>query len=190
MLGFSVAVASPPFPEDAVVDEADVLDELELDPEAGPMVLLLLPPTLLEPVPPEELAVDPEPPPVELFEVIDRELLALPCPPDFVFAGVLPWDPAPPPEPEVLLPLWTPPLFVPELVCPDTEPLDPPPRTPVAEPVAPPTMPINASTSHRTVVLLALCSDPFSMMSSVTSPRSASTSSIDGFDDSGGTAGQ
>ena len=91
-----------------------------------------------------------------------------PCAPPAPPAVLVPPVPPCPPDVPVPVPPW-----------PDPEvPLVPLRLVPAAPPAAapPPTVPMSASTSHRTTVLLALSSVPFSTIYSVTSPWSTSTS--------------
>ena len=133
-------------------DDAELLDE-ELP--------------LLEDLEPE---VDPLPEAVLLEEL--EPALAL----DLAFADAPPEAAAEVEAPAAAPPVDAPPAVVP--VCavdPVVVPLRVVPAAPAPAPVVPPTMPSRASTSHRTTVLVALSSEPFSTTYSTTSPRSTST---------------
>ncbi len=148
-----------------LVDPDDAVEELleELLPDE-PLALLLLPD---EPLPPDEPLLD-EPEPL----LPDAFLLV----PAFDFAFVEappPWLPPPesaeplPPVPLACVPLVPEPLWL-ELELPEL-----PERLAPAAPLlpeVPPTIPIRASTSHRTTLFVELSSVPFSTTYSTTSP--------------------
>jgi hypothetical protein len=185
--GLLPAVVPPP---DVVLDDDDPLEEPELLVVLPPVVLppvvlpplllppLLLPPLLLEPLleeldplPPDDpLEEDLEDDPALELPLFDLLLLLL-------FDLVVCWSLLPPEPFEPPLPPW-PLLKEPEplVPCPDPEPLLP--LCPVVPPVAdePPTVPISASTSHRTMVFEPLSRVPFSTTYSARSPSSTSTS--------------
>jgi hypothetical protein len=182
--GLAEPVLVPPAADDELeplVDELEpLIDELEpLVDELEPLV------DELEPLLPEELELLPlEDPLLELDEPdFELPLFDLLLPLLLLFGWVVCWLLVPLVEfvPPVALRL--PPVPVPLPPCPDPEPLvllvlfvPLVPLVPLA-PAVPPTVPIRASTSHRTTVLDALSSDPFSTTYSVTSPWSTSTSS-------------
>jgi len=167
-------VAEPLVPEPLVDEEPDIEPLEELD-----EVLLeeLLPELLPDELDPPEVLEEPllfELPEEPDFELLDLDLL-------LVLLFAVPPPCAPPAPPVVLVPPVPPcPPVVPVPVppWPDPEvPLVPLRLVPDAPPAAvPPTVPMSASTSHRTTVLLALSSEPFSTTYSVTSPWSTSTS--------------
>jgi hypothetical protein len=158
--------APPPDPPDEpeapdmldVLDEPDApdeLDELLDDPDPDDLLELLLP----------------EPPLEKLDEDEPAFFLA-------VFLVVVVSCPVPPvPEPLPLWPAWPPDPYEP---CPDPEPVCPD-AFPAALPCVPPISPIKASTWHRTVVLLALSTEPFSTTYTSISPRSTATNSSGDF---------
>ena len=128
----------------------------------------------LEEAEPEE--AEPEEPELDLELLLPAFLVA----PAFDFALAV----APPLAAALLFALLVfPPVpwaeFVPVPPCPEVELPVVPDRLPVPDapplPVVPPTMPISASTSHLTTVLLALSRVPFSAMNSRTSPWSTSS---------------
>ncbi len=162
MTGFEPAELVP-------VDAVELPDDAELD--ELPLLPLVLPLLLLPPLD------DPEP------ELLPEDVLLLPEL-EPVLAFDLAFADAPPPVavveepvPEVDAPLAVPPVVLvpdcpPDPVVPDRV----VPAAPAPAPVVPPTIPSRASTSHRTTVSVALSSEPFSTMYSITSPRSTSTS--------------
>jgi hypothetical protein len=156
-----VVVAVPEDAAELVLEVEDILEPP--DPAEAP-----------DPLEPDAVAVLP-PEPLEPPELdFDAPALALLLALDFaVGAGVL----APPPEPPAVpVPPWPPDAVVP--VWPDVPEVPERPAVPAAPaPDVPPTMPIRASTSHRTTVLVALSRVPFSTIISTTSPRSTATSS-------------
>jgi hypothetical protein len=165
MTGFPVvAVVVPEVVDVLVLDDEELLelvllpDELELEDEEPEVDAVLVPELLVD-------DFDAEDPAFVL-------LLAL----DFAVATAVPPEPFVPPE--FVVPLWVPLPVVPPWVEVVPEVVPDRPLAPAAPvPAVPPTMPISASTSQRTTVLLALSSVPFSTMSSATSPRSTATSS-------------
>jgi hypothetical protein len=154
---------------EAVEPAAELADELLMEP-----VLELLDDA---PEPPdEELALLPEDfvPPADAdfelpldFDLLPLFVLLLAVVPLLAFAFPEVLFPFAPPCPPVVDPL--PPWVEPDVPLVPLVPLRLVPLVPPA-PIVPPTVPMRASTSHRTTVLLALSSVPFSTTYSVTSP--------------------
>jgi hypothetical protein len=148
----------PPAPEpededdvDELEEEVDEVDELDEADEPDDFEELD-DPLVVDP----DLEDDDEDAPAFFFVVLLLVVAVLSVP-----------DPLVPPAP------WPEDPLAPLVPCPE-DPLAPP--FPVA-PWLPPTRPIKASTSHRTVVLLALSIEPVSTTKRFTSPRSTSTNS-------------